>query len=96
MTRYPIPTLSMRSALVWQVRTVMMRSVVTALCEELVRVKDSLDLSVRSDRSKISELEGLMAPLKQIGDTLAVLGFGQPRKVIVDQIDSPWLSDGPA
>ena len=64
-----------------------MRSVVTALCEELVRVKDSLDLFVRSDRSKISELEGLMAPLKQIGDTLAVLGFGQPRKVIVDQID---------
>ena len=49
-----------------------MRSVVTALCEELVRVKDSLDLFVRSDRSKISELEGLMAPLKQIGDTLAV------------------------
>ncbi len=64
-----------------------MRSVVAALCEELVRVKDSLDLFVRSDRSKVAELESLMAPLKQIGDTLAVLGFGQPRKVILDQID---------
>jgi len=64
-----------------------MRSVVAALCEELVRVKDSLDLFVRSDRSKVAELDGQLAPLKQIADTLAVLGFGQPRKVILDQID---------
>ncbi|MBT8767733.1 Hpt domain-containing protein [Metapseudomonas boanensis] len=64
-----------------------MRSVVTALCEELVRVKDSLDLFVRSDRHGVTELDGLLAPLKQIADTLAVLGFGQPRKVILDQID---------
>lgn len=64
-----------------------MRSVVGALCEELVRVKDSLDLFVRSDRSGVSELGGLLAPLKQIADTLAVLGFGQPRKVILDQIE---------
>ncbi|OEC36762.1 chemosensory pili system protein ChpA (sensor histidine kinase/response regulator) [Pseudomonas cuatrocienegasensis] len=64
-----------------------MRSVVGALCEELVRVKDSLDLFVRSDRQQVSELDSLLAPLKQIADTLAVLGFGQPRKVIVDQIE---------
>ncbi len=64
-----------------------MRSVVTALCEELVRVKDSLDLFVRSDRSGVADLEGMLAPLKQIADTLAVLGFGQPRKVILDQLD---------
>ncbi|WP_068824874.1 Hpt domain-containing protein [Pseudomonas sp. BMS12] len=64
-----------------------MRSVVGALCEELVRVKDSLDLFVRSDRKQVAELDALLAPLKQIADTLAVLGFGQPRKVIVDQID---------
>jgi chemosensory pili system protein ChpA (sensor histidine kinase/response regulator) len=64
-----------------------MRSVVTALCEELVRVKDSLDLFVRSDRSGVTELDSLLPPLKQIADTLAVLGFGQPRKVIIDQID---------
>ncbi|MGQ7959785.1 Hpt domain-containing protein [Pseudomonas sp. SP16.1] len=64
-----------------------MRSVVAALCEELVRVKDSLDLFVRSDRSQAAELDTLLAPLKQIADTLAVLGFGQPRKVILDQID---------
>ncbi|WP_341305449.1 Hpt domain-containing protein [Pseudomonas sp. TMP25] len=64
-----------------------MRSVVAALCEELVRVKDSLDLFVRSDRTQVSDLDALAAPLKQIADTLAVLGFGQPRKVIADQLD---------
>ncbi|MCF7201006.1 Hpt domain-containing protein [Pseudomonas oligotrophica] len=63
-----------------------MRSVVTALCEELVRVKDSLDLFVRGERKAIAELGGLQAPLKQIADTLAVLGFAQPRRIILDQI----------
>ena len=63
-----------------------MRSVVAALCEELVRVKDSLDLFVRSDRVALAELGALQPPLKQIADTLAVLGFGQPRRIILDQI----------
>ncbi|SDA93952.1 chemosensory pili system protein ChpA (sensor histidine kinase/response regulator) [Pseudomonas sp. NFACC15-1] len=63
-----------------------MRSVLAALCEELVRVKERLDLFVRSDRQHASELDCLLAPLRQIADTLAVLGFGQPRKVIIDQL----------
>ncbi|KPA89449.1 chemotaxis protein histidine kinase-like protein [Pseudomonas asplenii] len=63
-----------------------MRSVVSALCEELVRVKERLDLFVRSDRQHADDLAGLLAPLRQIADTLAVLGFGQPRKVIIDQL----------
>ncbi len=63
-----------------------MRSVVSALCEELVRVKERLDLFVRSDRLHTDDLGSLLAPLRQIADTLAVLGFGQPRKVIIDQL----------
>lgn len=63
-----------------------MRSVLAALCEELVRVKERLDLFVRSDRQHASDLESLLGPLRQIADTLAVLGFGQPRKVIIDQL----------
>ncbi|VVN03991.1 Hpt domain-containing protein [Pseudomonas fluorescens] len=63
-----------------------MRSVLAALCEELVRVKEGLDLFVRSDRQHTSDLDSLLAPLRQIADTLAVLGFGQPRKVIIDQL----------
>ncbi|MFC6296985.1 response regulator [Pseudomonas sp. CCM 7893] len=63
-----------------------MGSVLGALCEELVRVKERLDLFVRSDRQHTRDLESLLAPLRQIADTLAVLGFGQPRKVIIDQL----------
>ncbi|MDY7566954.1 Hpt domain-containing protein [Pseudomonas sp. RTC3] len=63
-----------------------MRSVVVALCEELVRVKDRLDVFVRSDRKHVGELNSLLPPLQQVADTLAVLGFGQPRKVIIDQL----------
>ncbi|NWF15876.1 Hpt domain-containing protein [Pseudomonas reactans] len=63
-----------------------MGSVLGALCEELVRVKERLDLFVRSDRQHTSDLDALLAPLRQIADTLAVLGFCQPRKVIIDQL----------
>ncbi|KTB58108.1 MULTISPECIES: Hpt domain-containing protein [Pseudomonas] len=63
-----------------------MGSVLGALCEELVRVKERLDLFVRSDRQHTDDLDALLAPLRQIADTLAVLGFGQPRKVIIDQL----------
>ena len=63
-----------------------MRSVIVALCEELVRVKERLDVFVRGDRLHVSELNGLLPPLRQVADTLAVLGFGQPRKVIIDQL----------
>ncbi|WP_430447257.1 MAG: Hpt domain-containing protein [Pseudomonas piscis] len=63
-----------------------LRSVLTAVCDGLVRVKERLDLFVRSDRQHADDLDGLLAPLRQIADTLAVLGFGQPRKVIIDQL----------
>ncbi len=63
-----------------------LRSVVSALCEELVRVKEQLDHFVRGDREHVAELDALVPPLRQVTDTLAVLGFGQPRKVILDQM----------
>ncbi|WP_416427332.1 Hpt domain-containing protein [Pseudomonas sp. App30] len=63
-----------------------LRSVVSALCEELVRVKEQLDHFVRGDRQQVSALDGLVPSLRQVTDTLAVLGFGQPRKVILDQM----------
>lgn len=62
-----------------------MRSVILAVCEGLVRAKERLDVFVRGDRKRVSELNALLPSLRQIADTLAVLGFGQPRKVIIDQ-----------
>ncbi|TDF85074.1 Hpt domain-containing protein [Pseudomonas sp. H9] len=63
-----------------------LRSVVAALCEDLMRVKERLDLFVRSDRQRLDDLQPLLSPLRQIADTLAVLGFSQPRRVIIDQV----------
>ncbi|MBA1202953.1 response regulator [Pseudomonas capeferrum] len=63
-----------------------LRSVVVALCDDLVRIKERLDQFVRGDRQAYAQLEPLLAPLRQVADALAVLGFQQPRRVIVDQV----------
>ena len=63
-----------------------LRSVLRALCEELVRVKQQLDAFMHGDRGQPGELAGLLPALRQVADALAVLGFGQPRKVIIDQL----------
>ncbi|GGK02891.1 Hpt domain-containing protein [Pseudomonas matsuisoli] len=68
-----------------------MRSAVTALCEELVRVKDSFDLYVRSEQRDPSSLEALLIPVKQIADTLAMLGMGPLRKAILEQYEQLQL-----
>ena len=65
-----------------------MRSVVAALCEELASIKDTLDIFVRGDRQQPEELAALQTPLKQVADTLAVLGFAHPRSVILEQMET--------
>ncbi len=64
-----------------------LHSVVLALNEELLQVKDQLDLFVRGDRSQPDTLSGLLPTMKQIADTLAMLGLGQPRRVLGEQIE---------
>ncbi|MDF0733937.1 Hpt domain-containing protein [Pseudomonas entomophila] len=63
-----------------------LRSVVMALCDDLVRIKERLDQFVRGDRDQGEQLDALVAPLRHVADTLAVLGFQQPRRVIIDQV----------
>ncbi|AUM13282.1 Hpt domain-containing protein [Ketobacter alkanivorans] len=63
-------------------------SVVAALLEELSGVKETLDLFMRGQVSDSKELRAVIPVLKQISDTLAVLGVGNPRRVIVEQIDT--------
>ncbi|MDI1301418.1 MAG: Hpt domain-containing protein [bacterium] len=67
-----------------------MKSVVDALCEELARVKDALDLFVRkTDAEKsVGDLSALVPVLKQVADTVAVLGLGQPRRILQEQIET--------
>lgn len=63
-----------------------LRSVVMALCDDLMRIKDHLDPFVSGERPPREPLEALLAPLRHVADTLAVLGFQQPRRVIIDQV----------
>ncbi|MFJ4372831.1 Hpt domain-containing protein [Pseudomonas japonica] len=63
-----------------------MRSVVAAISEDLLRIKERIDRFVRGESRQTEELGPLLAPLRQLCDTLAVLGFNQPRRVILDQV----------
>lgn len=62
-------------------------SVVTALLEELARLKDALDLMVRTHVKDTARLSELSAPLQQLCDTMAVVGLGNPRRVLNEQIE---------
>ncbi|MCM0613657.1 Hpt domain-containing protein [Marinobacter sediminum] len=62
-------------------------SVVSALNEELAKLKDQLDLFVRSELRQNDELEELLPGMQQVANTLAVLGLGIPRKVVTEQIE---------
>ncbi|MDX1456906.1 MAG: Hpt domain-containing protein [Marinobacter sp.] len=62
-------------------------SVVAALNEELAKLKDQLDLFVRAEFRQNEELDELLPGLRQVANTLAVLGLGIPRQVITEQIE---------
>lgn len=64
-----------------------MQSVALALNEELLQVKERLDLFVRSGERRTEDLAALLPNMKRIADTLAVLGLGQPRRVLQEQIE---------
>ncbi|MCO5786782.1 hybrid sensor histidine kinase/response regulator [Pseudomonas sp. G11-1] len=64
-----------------------MHSVAQALDEELLQVKERLDLFVRSTERAPQLLEELLPAMKRIADTLAVLGLGQPRRVLQEQVE---------
>ena len=53
----------------------------------LAKLKDQLDLFVRSELRQNSELDDLLPGLRQVANTLAVLGLGIPRKVITEQVE---------
>ena len=55
-------------------------NVLGALVEEIAALKDRFDLLVRSDDNRIDALRDLTGSMKQIGDTMGMLGLGMPRK----------------
>ena len=65
----------------------LMKTVGSAIKEDLARVKDVLDIFVRTGMNKSSELVPQLELLKKISDTLGVLGLGELRSDIDGEID---------
>ena len=65
----------------------LMETVAAAIREDLARVKDVLDIFVRTGMNKPAELVPQLELLKKISDTLGVLGLGELRGDIDGEID---------
>jgi chemosensory pili system protein ChpA (sensor histidine kinase/response regulator) len=69
----------------------LMRTVAAAIKEDLSKVKDVLDIFVRRGGGRSDELIPQLELLKKISDTLGVLGLGELRQRVQDEISA--LSD---
>jgi chemosensory pili system protein ChpA (sensor histidine kinase/response regulator) len=65
----------------------LMKTVARAIKEDLGRVKDVLDIYVRTGMNKPAELVQQLDLLKKISDTLGVLGLGELRGDVDSEID---------
>ena len=65
----------------------LMQTVAAAIKDDLSRVKDVLDIFVRTGMNKSSELVPQLELLKKISDTLGVLGLGELRGNVEGEID---------
>lgn len=61
-------------------------TVVGAINDDLINVKDTLDLFVRGGDKSTDKIKALIPSLQKITDTLGILGLGIPRDVIKQQI----------
>lgn len=59
-----------------------------AIKEDLMRVKDALDLYLRTANANPGDLANQLDTLDRVADTLGMLGLGVPRRVVVEQRDS--------
>jgi chemosensory pili system protein ChpA (sensor histidine kinase/response regulator) len=74
----------------------LMRTVAAAIKEDLSKVKDVLDIFVRRGGGQSGELLPQLDLLKKISDTLGVLGLGELRQRVQDEIQalSQIIQDG--
>jgi chemosensory pili system protein ChpA (sensor histidine kinase/response regulator) len=76
----------------------LMRTVAAAIKEDLSKVKDVLDIFVRRGGGRSDELAPQLELLKKISDTLGVLGLGELRQRVQEEIAdlSAIVADGKA
>jgi chemosensory pili system protein ChpA (sensor histidine kinase/response regulator) len=63
----------------------LLETVAVAIKEDLLRVKDALDLHLRTPGAALAELQPQSESLDRVADTLGMLGLGVPRRVVQDQ-----------
>jgi chemosensory pili system protein ChpA (sensor histidine kinase/response regulator) len=60
-------------------------TVSAAIKEDLMRVKDALDMHLRTQDAKPADLAAQTEVLDRVADTLGMLGLGVPRRVVQEQ-----------
>ncbi len=60
-------------------------TVSAAIKDDLMRVKEALDIFLRSQNGDPADLMAQADVLDRVGDTLGMLGLGVPRRVVLDQ-----------
>ena len=65
--------------------TELLSSVSTGIREDLLEVKDSLEIFVHSEVQDLDRLKNLPDLLNKIADTLSMLGLGMPREQVLEQ-----------
>ena len=66
----------------------LLSTVTHAIKDDLLRVKDALDLHMRSPSGVIAELGPQIETLDRVKETLGMLGLGVPQRVIRDQLNT--------
>ncbi len=64
----------------------LMQTVSSVLLDDLTQIKDTLDVFMRSAERDVNTLTGMSDKLTQMADTLGMLGFGDQRHILQDQI----------
>ncbi|HJW46253.1 MAG TPA: Hpt domain-containing protein, partial [Lysobacter sp.] len=63
-------------------------TVSAAIKEDLLRVKDALDLHLRTRQTDVNELRPQVDALARVSDTLGMMGLGVARNVVLQQRDA--------
>ncbi|MFA5685644.1 MAG: Hpt domain-containing protein, partial [Lysobacteraceae bacterium] len=63
----------------------LLNTVSAAIKEDLLRVKDALDIHLRTRSTDVAALAQHEEVLTRVGDTLGMLGLGVPRRVVSEQ-----------
>ena len=64
-----------------------METVTSAVKEDISRIKDEIDIYIRTSEQDPSSLQSVKEALKKVADTLGMLGLGTQRNVVVEQAE---------